>query len=196
MGQKELPSLLKKCEAELAASRRALDALEQSLSQVKDALREPGVETSSATPIQEVLESHRDELVSMVVAALENTAKRRGKRDGFAGTLVHRSEDDSYRLGRRRIALTDTEKQILDLLWQAMPEPISRQAIHDALYPHGNKPAAATIDVFVSKLRQKLKLISGGTEFLESVRSKGWALKPELCRDTRVLGGEEEARRA
>lgn len=98
--------------------------------------------------------------------------------------LSYCQEEDSYKVGRRRLALTETEKQILDLFWGSMPRPISREAIHAALYLDEQKPNLGSIDVFVSKLRQKLKLISSGREFLESSRGKGWALRPEYCGST------------
>src|SRR3546814_18617882 len=55
-------------------------------------------------------------------------------------TLNYSLDEDSYKVGRRRLSLTETEKQILDLLWQSMPRPLSREAIHAALYVEEEKP--------------------------------------------------------
>ena len=190
-------ALIRTCETSLAEGRRALDALADSLARLSAAVEGADLDIGTAEPLRDVLASHRDELVSLVVAALENGARPAAARDSYMRALVHRADDDSYRLGRRRVSLTDTEHQVLDLLWRAMPEPVSREGVLEALYPSGPKPAAGAIDVFISKLRQKLKLASGGTDFLESFRGKGWALKPELCRESK-LGAREagERRRA
>ena len=193
--QDQLAALLHECEARLLESRRGLDEVLDRVRRMADLSRDSAEPGEPAAPaIKAVLDSHRDELVSMVLAALETAPKARASRDDYMRALVRRDDDGSYRLGRRRVTLTDTEQQLLDMLWQAMPEPVSRDDVLDRLYPEGGKPTAGAIDVFVSKLRQKLKLASGGREFFESVRGRGWALKPELCRH--VKGEAEERRRA
>ncbi|WP_404334150.1 helix-turn-helix domain-containing protein [Sphingomonas sp. MMS12-HWE2-04] len=148
----------------------------------------------AAPPFGALIGAQREELVGLVLAALDSAPKARANHDTYMTALVRRP-DEGYRLGRRRIALTDTERNVLDMLWNAMPEPVSRSTIHEALYAHGNKPSAGAIDVFVSKLRQKLKLASGGTEFVELIRGKGWALKPELTR-AGDMPAEAEMRRS
>lgn len=188
-------ALIATCETTLAEGRRSLDELAQALARLSAAVEGADLHIPAAEPLRDVLASHRDELVSLVVAALEKDAKPPASRDSYMRALVHRAEDDSYRLGRRRLSLTDTERQVLDLLWRVMPEPVSREGVLEALYPTGPRPAAGTIDVFISKLRQKLKLASGGTDFIESFRGKGWALKPELCRESKAGAGDARARR-
>ncbi|HUD92108.1 MAG TPA: winged helix-turn-helix domain-containing protein [Sphingobium sp.] len=96
--------------------------------------------------------------------------------------LIFRPQDESYSIGRRRIALTETEANILHIFRQVMPGPVSREMILSRLYDAQTRPGAGAIDVFVSKLRQKLSLASEGREYIESIRGKGWALRPELCR--------------
>jgi two-component system cell cycle response regulator CtrA len=137
-----------------------------------------------APALEAVLDSHREELVGLVLSALEKGAKPRELRNDYFNSLVYRPEDNQYRVGRRQVGLTESEKHVLDLLWQAMPQPVSRGQIHQALYADAAEQAAmGTIDVFVSNLRQKLKLASGGRDFIQSVRGQGWALKPEFCRN-------------
>lgn len=95
--------------------------------------------------------------------------------------LIRDDVDHSYKVGRRRLNLTDTEAQIMDMLWHGAPSPVSRDEIHASLYLGEVKPSAGVIDVFLSKLRQKLKLASNGHEYLESVRGRGWSLRTDLC---------------
>lgn len=189
MDREQLLELLRHCEARLVESRRSIDEV---LSEIRRAVDAPDVHDVASPPFGALMGVQREELVGLVLAALDSAPKARANHDAYMNALVRRP-DDGYRLGRRRIALTETEKNVLDMLWNAMPEPVSRSTIHEALYAHGNKPSAGAIDVFVSKLRQKLKLASGGTEFVESIRGKGWALKPELCR-AGELPAETEAR--
>ncbi|HEX7858444.1 MAG TPA: winged helix-turn-helix domain-containing protein [Sphingobium sp.] len=180
MAHDRILDLLSACEARLQDTVRtaseALEAIriarEEMLTRSDGDLPLPSTETPAT--------SWRDDLVQQVLAALKD-APARGVDPGARQTLNYRKEDQSYGVGRRRMSLTETERHILDIFWQAMPEPVSREMILTTLYRHGDKPGAGAIDVFVSKLRQKLKLASNGQEFLESVRGKGWALRPELC---------------
>jgi len=178
-----LARLLRDAEARLIESRRAVD---DALDLVRRAseLTQEAPAAGEAPALEAVLDSHREELVGLVLSALEKGAKPRELRNDYFNSLVYRPEDNQYRVGRRQVGLTESEKHVLDLLWQAMPQPVSRGNIHQALYADAAEQAAmGTIDVFVSNLRQKLKLASGGRDFIHSVRGQGWALKSEFCRN-------------
>ncbi|UYY57071.1 helix-turn-helix domain-containing protein [Sphingomonas sp. S2-65] len=95
--------------------------------------------------------------------------------------LSYQPDDDSYRIGRRQVPLTATERRVLDILRSSSPEPVSREALFEALYGDDVRPNHGVIDVFLSNLRNKLVIASGGREFIETVRLRGWALKPEGC---------------
>lgn len=89
--------------------------------------------------------------------------------------------DGIFRVGERKLPLTDSEERVLAMLWEASPEAVSREAIFTALYLQEKKPGRAVIDVFVSGLRQKLKLAGDGSGYIVSVPRKGWALQGERC---------------
>ncbi|MDP5281317.1 helix-turn-helix domain-containing protein [Sphingomonas sp. DG1-23] len=172
--------LLRDCEARLVESRRSVD---DALELVRRASGLAQAPSEGETPaLQAVLDSHRDELVGLVLSALEQSGRTRETRTDYLNSLVYREEENQYRVGRRQVGLTESEKRVLDLLWQAMPQPVSRRHIHQALYADGEQATIGTIDVFVSNLRQKLKLASGGRDFIQSVRGQGWALKADFCR--------------
>lgn len=182
-GSESLAGLLRSCEARLIESRRSVD---DALDLVRRAseLAQDAAPSGEAPALQAVLDSHREELVGLVLSALEKGAKPRELRNDYFNSLIYRPEDNQYRVGRRQVGLTESEKHVLDLLWQAMPQPVSRVQIHQALYADAAEQASmGTIDVFVSNLRQKLKLASGGRDFIHSVRGQGWALKAEFCRN-------------
>jgi two-component system, cell cycle response regulator CtrA len=182
-----LARLLRDCESRLIENRRSLDdALE--LIRRASGLAQGSGAAAEAPALQAVLDSHREELVGLVLSALEKGAKPRELRNDYFNSLVRREEDNQYSVGRRQIGLTDSERHVLDLLWGAMPQPVSRQHIHQELYAGSEQATLGTIDVFVSNLRQKLKLASGGRDFIQSVRGHGWALKPDFCRNRPAQG--------
>lgn len=178
----DIAKLLRDCELRLIDSRRsvedAIDLVRRASEQVHDAGARP-----RGAAIEAMLDSHRQELVGLVLSALERTAQSGDEPNDYLNALVYRADENRYRVGRRQVGLTESEKHVLDLLWRAMPEPVSRRAIHAALYSGDDKANIGTIDVFVSNLRQKLKLASGGRDFIQSIRGQGWALKPEFCRN-------------
>lgn len=184
MERNSLFALLKECEARLAES---LKITSEALNIVRAACNEIDEPDSIGSGILPVRQNDKnpDELIQLVLAALEKSPKSRPGRDAFMYLLVYREDENAYRIGRRKLGLTDTEKQILDLLWNAMPNPASRDQIYASLYSQGSGPNPGTIDVFMSKLRQKLKLASNGHDFIESVRGKGWNLKSRYCRHAR-----------
>ncbi|TGX54728.1 winged helix family transcriptional regulator [Sphingomonas gei] len=186
-----LAGLLRDCEARLTESKRSVDdALE--LVRRASALAQQAPASGEAPALHALLDSHRDELVGLVLSALEQGGKTRETRSDYLNSLIYREEENQYRVGRRQVGLTDSEKRVLDLLWQAMPQPVARRTIHQALYAEGEQATIGTIDVFVSNLRQKLKLASGGRDFIQSVRGQGWALKSDYCR-TRSANGDANA---
>lgn len=199
IGSDSLTKLLRDAETRLLESRRSVDdALELIRRASEQTQGHDGEEPAPA--LQAVLDSHRDELVGLVLSALEKGGRPRDGRSDYLNSLVYREEDNQYRVGRRQVGLTESEKHVLDLLWQAMPQPVSRSNIHRALYTGSEQATIGTIDVFVSNLRQKLKLASGGRDFIQSIRGQGWALKPELCRHRsradEAAGGEADRHRA
>ncbi len=53
--------------------------------------------------------------------------------------------------------------------------------VHEPLYGDRDEPEEKIIDVFICKLRKKLANASGGKNYIETVRGRGYALRPELC---------------
>jgi DNA-binding response OmpR family regulator len=189
-----LATLLRACEARLIESRRSVDEALDLVRRASERTQEPGA-NGEAPALHALLDSHRDELVGLVLSALEQGGKNRETRSDYLNALIYREEENQYRVGRRQVGLTESEKRVLDLLWQAMPQPVSRRAIHEALYAGGEQATIGTIDVFVSNLRQKLKLASGGRDFIQSVRGQGWALKSDYCRRPSQSNADSESAR-
>ncbi|HVJ03773.1 MAG TPA: helix-turn-helix domain-containing protein [Sphingomonas sp.] len=181
MNKNQLQTLLAHCEERLLESRQRVEEALSLVQQASSVVGSVSAESNSAIGI--AFASQRDELVKMVLAALDSGQGQGGQANDFLNLLVRSEDDDEYRIGRRQLALTDSEKQILDLLWDTAPAPVDRAAILDHLYSGKEKPSSGVIDVFMSKLRQKLKLASDGRDFIRSSRGKGWSLNQDLCRE-------------
>jgi DNA-binding winged helix-turn-helix (wHTH) protein len=90
--------------------------------------------------------------------------------------LSHNAESGGYQMGNRFVHLTDLERAILDLLWRSAPTPLQRDFIADSL-----RARPGSVEVSVSRIRQKLYLLSNGHSHIESLRGRGWVLRPSAC---------------
>lgn len=80
------------------------------------------------------------------------------------------------RIGRRRVLLTQREMEVMELLWEQMPAPVSREAILNRLYGDSATRSERVIDVHIHNIRQKLRA-SGATDVsIKSWAKQGWAL--------------------
>lgn len=180
MSQNPLQTLLAACEEKLLESRRAV---EEALAALQEAISTIAVEQDQESSGEKLRTPQQDELVKMVLAALGSGKSAPAGDYDYLATLTRDHEDNQYRIGRRQISLTDSEEQILNLLWDAAPTPVSRATILGRLYAGKVEPSSGTIDVFMSKLRQKLKFTGSGREFIQSHRGKGWSLNQDFCQD-------------
>jgi hypothetical protein len=176
MSRDQMSKLLDSCESRLLESLCATQEVLDQLRQIRISLMEQQTDHGRTIPLPN---DQREKIVQAVLDAM-GSAGESENRDLIL--LVRNQSDGTYGIGRRRLNLTETETQIMDLFWSAKPEPVSRNELHASLYPGVDKPNAGVIDVFLSKLRQKLKLASNGREHLESIRGRGWALRSGLCR--------------
>ena len=76
------------------------------------------------------------------------------------------------------IAITEMEYRVLELLAFARNNVVTRTMLLKHLYRRADdQPQPKIIDVFISKLRKKLRLASGGAEFIETIPQRGWILR-------------------
>ena len=82
------------------------------------------------------------------------------------------------RIDGHPIAITEMEYRVLELLAFARNNVVTRTMLLKHLYRRSDdQPQAKIIDVFISKLRKKLRLASNGTEFVETIPQRGWILR-------------------
>jgi two-component system cell cycle response regulator CtrA len=89
--------------------------------------------------------------------------------------------DQSQRLIRidgHPIGITEMEYRVLELLAFARNNVVTRTMLLKHLYRRADdQPQPKIIDVFISKLRKKLRSASGGAEFIETIPQRGWILR-------------------
>jgi two-component system cell cycle response regulator CtrA len=76
------------------------------------------------------------------------------------------------------IGITEMEYRVLELLAYARNNVVTRTMLLKHLYRRvDDQPQPKIIDVFISKLRKKLRLASSGAEFIETIPQRGWILR-------------------
>ena len=76
------------------------------------------------------------------------------------------------------IGITEMEYRVLELLAFARNNVVTRTMLLKHLYRRADdQPQPKIIDVFISKLRKKLRLASDGQEFIETIPQRGWILR-------------------
>ena len=89
------------------------------------------------------------------------------------------------RIDGHPIGVTEMEYRVLELLAFARNNVVTRAMLLKHLYRRADdQPQSKIIDVFISKLRKKLRNASGGVEFIETIPQRGWIL-----RDIDATGG-------
>jgi len=82
------------------------------------------------------------------------------------------------RIDGHPIGITEMEYRVLELLAYARNNVVTRSMLLKHLYRRADdQPQPKIIDVFISKLRKKLRMASNGHEFVETIPQRGWILR-------------------
>jgi DNA-binding response OmpR family regulator len=82
------------------------------------------------------------------------------------------------RIDGHPIGITEMEYRVLELLAYARNNVVTRSMLLKHLYRRADdQPQPKIIDVFISKLRKKLRSAAGGAEFIETIPQRGWILR-------------------
>jgi DNA-binding response OmpR family regulator len=82
------------------------------------------------------------------------------------------------RIDGHPIGITEMEYRVLELLAFARNNVVTRAMLLKHLYRRSDdQPQPKIIDVFISKLRKKLRSAAGGAEFIETIPQRGWILR-------------------
>jgi DNA-binding response OmpR family regulator len=125
------------------------------------------------------------ELLARIRAALRRAASRAAASPAEdpartplrAGALTLDPLDNSAALGTGRAILNGAEFRILQILAGRAGETVSRTDLLAGLY--GEAPPAETnvVDVYISRVRAKLRDLPDGEDLLVNVRGQGWRLR-------------------
>lgn len=121
---------------------------------------------------------HKDELVARVRAVVR---RRKGHTTNVitTGDLVVNLDNRTVSVAGQPIHLTGKEYQMLELLSLRKGQTLSKDAFLNHIYGGRDEPEAKIVDVFICKLRKKLRAV--GSEAVETVWGHGFTLRdPDL----------------
>ena len=119
---------------------------------------------------------HKDELVARIQAIV-----RRSK--GHAQSIIRTGEIEvnldtkTVEVAGQRVHLTGKEYQMLELLSLRKGTTLTKEMFLNHLYGGMDEPELKIIDVFICKLRKKLKQATGGKDYIETVWGRGYVLR-------------------
>jgi two-component system cell cycle response regulator CtrA len=119
------------------------------------------------------------EELSARVTSLVRRSRGFASSDISLGNLVLNLDAKSVSVGGRDVHLTGKEYQVLELLAMRRGTAVTKEMMLNNLYGGVDEPEAKIIDVFVCKLRKKLRAIEGAT--IETVWGRGYLLSEKTA---------------
>jgi two-component system, OmpR family, response regulator MprA len=118
-----------------------------------------------------------DELLARV-RALERRARTEGRPRGLLrfADLTYDPDSMEWKRGGRRLDLTRTEHQLLELFLANARKVLDRHTIFDKIWGYDFGPESNALDVYIGYLRRKLEA-SGEPRLIQTVRGVGYVMK-------------------
>ena len=118
-----------------------------------------------------------DELLARV-RALERRAKTEGRARGLLrfADLTYDHDAMEWKRGDRRLELTRTEHQLMELFLSNARKVLDRHTIFDKIWGYDFGPESNALDVYIGYLRRKLEA-RGEPRLIQTVRGVGYVLK-------------------
>jgi DNA-binding response OmpR family regulator len=175
MATTNLPARLVEIESMLDRSRRRF---EEGTRLVEDAHKLLGdVQQAILGSPRTVSPEDSEEAASRLLASLKATGSEMPE-SLCGGRLSVDQVQRLIRIDGHPIGITEMEYRVLELLAFARNNVVTRQMLLKHLYRRADdQPQPKIIDVFISKLRKKLRNASGGAEFIETIPQRGWILR-------------------
>ena len=140
---------------------------------------------------------HPEEVIARVEAVVRR--RRRAQADVkppiVAGGLEIRHDRFDAFAGGRPLELTRREFELLALLAAAQGKVLERDEIYERVWGYTMAHGDRSVDVFVRKLRQKLKRLSPEWSYLHTHFGIGYRFQPELRRDASLTAAPGEQAR-
>jgi two-component system, cell cycle response regulator CtrA len=119
---------------------------------------------------------HKTELIARVHAIVRRS---RGHARSIVqtGDLIVNVDAETVHIKQIRVNLTGKEYRMLELLSLRKGTTITKEMFLSQLYGGMDEPEIKIIDVFMSKIRKKLAIASGGKDYIETVWGRGYLLR-------------------
>jgi two-component system response regulator PhoP len=75
------------------------------------------------------------------------------------------------------LPLTEGEYTVLRVLVANHDATVSKPVILEALYGEDDARETKIVDVYISRIRQKLRQTEGGDDLIQNFRGRGWSLR-------------------
>jgi two-component system response regulator MprA len=120
-----------------------------------------------------------DELLARMRALMRRSSIREAEQGDrlVAGDIVIDPRTMEVYRGDRKIELTRTEYQLLELFVRNPRAVLTRTAIFEHVWGYDFGPESNSLDVYIGYLRRKLEA-GGETRVIHTVRGVGYALRP------------------
>ena len=93
------------------------------------------------------------------------------------GAMTLRPSERQLEMKGHQIALTDGEFTVLQALVANPDATVPKSVILEALYGQDDVRETKIVDVYISRIRQKLRQIEGGEDLIQNFRGRGWSLR-------------------
>jgi len=164
----EIESMLDRSRRRFEEGTRLVEEAHQQLSEIQQAL--------IGSP-RSVSAEDSEEAASQLLASLKSSGTEMPE-SLCGGRLAVDQMQRLIRIDGHPIGITEMEYRVLELLAFARNNVVTRQMLLKHLYRRADdQPQPKIIDVFISKLRKKLRNASGGAEFIETIPQRGWILR-------------------
>ena len=134
---------------------------------------------------------HPEELICVIEAAVRRHRRQELPQIDVAATIGEITiRPDLYQayVGEQSLELTAREFEILQLLSQS-DRVLRREEIYERVWGYAMAHGDRSVDVFVRKLRQKLRAISPSWSYIHTHFGVGYRFAPELEADEIGVGG-------
>ncbi len=164
----EVESLLERSRRRFEEGARLVEEAHQTLADIQQAL----IGSPSVTSPEDSDEAGSRLLDTLKAAGSDMPATLCG------GRLAVDQVQRLIRIDGHPIGITEMEYRVLELLAFARNNVVTRSMLLKHLYRRSDdQPQPKIIDVFISKLRKKLRSATGGAEFIETIPQRGWILR-------------------
>ena len=123
---------------------------------------------------------HRQDLVTTLNAVTRNRMRSEQRLVEVGAMSLDLAEKKAFVEGET-LPLTRKEYEVLEYLALRKGTTISKDMFLNHLYGGGDEPEVKIIDVFVCKIRRKIKALTGGDPLIDTVWGRGYVLNdPEM----------------